>query len=307
MELVSVTGADADKSEVAKCLSHVKVNLAADCKVTLDSLSAGGSFVPSIFSGDPTLTYKQLKECPATSAASTTATTPLSVSSDFSLTGTFSSAVLTQLKQFTYGSGRASDLTQIKIATGVVTVQNAVGSIEYKYAIKEVRRGGGWVCRLTLHWSTLWHCHSTALSLHSELVINSSWLLCPHLLPSQNSMTVTGVDVATATSELGTDGTHYQTVVGNQCSTGRYGLRVGSIKICFMCPSGTWGSGNGCTACAAGTSSAIVGQTAAASCAACFSGTYAHAGEARPHQRAVLADAGSPARRASGHRWFASP
>lgn len=117
-------------------------------------------------------------------------------------------------------------------------------------------------------------------------------------------MTITNLGVATTTN---LDASEYKTVIGDRCPDGRYGQVVGSIKICFMCPSGTWGSGNGCTACAAGTSSAIVGQTAAANCAACSAGTYAHAGEARLQQRAVLADVSSPARRAAGHRWLASP
>lgn len=311
MELVSVTGAGTDSSQISKCLSHVRVNLGADCNVKLDSLSAGGSFLPSIFTDSSleTLTYDQFKECPASSAGTgTSATATPTVTGSFTGPGGLSTALLTEMKKFAYqGSRDYTVLTHIKVADGVVTVQNAPSSptVVFKYAIKEVRRGGGWVCSLTLHWSNLWHCHSAALSLHSELVIDSSWMLCPHLLPLQRQgMTNTNVVVATGTDMAA--GTEYQTVIGNQCSTGRYGQVVGSIKICFMCPSGTWGSGNGCTACAAGTSSAIVGQTAAASCAACSAGTYAHAGEARLH-RAVLAGVSSPAHRASGHRRFGNP
>lgn len=68
---------------------------------------------------------------------------------------------------------------------------------------------------------------------------------------------------------------------GLPCPTGRYGLRVGSIKLCAACPPGTTGSnGYGCKACPVGTSSEGVAYSG--SCSPCSAGTYAQEGEWRP-------------------------
>ncbi len=75
-----------------------------------------------------------------------------------------------------------------------------------------------------------------------------------------------------------------KTPIGDKCGSGRYGIVVSSettgdeVQICPMCPAGTTGNGDGCTACAAGSASSSVG---ASSCStSCTAGTYAQAGEA---------------------------
>lgn len=71
---------------------------------------------------------------------------------------------------------------------------------------------------------------------------------------------------------------------GDACEAGRYGMLVGSIKLCPLCPAGTYGDGNGCTACAAGKASAAVGirtdaATPVTACpTTCGAGKYAQEG-----------------------------
>ena len=99
-------------------------------------------------------------------------------------------------------------------------------------------------------------------------------------------MAITNLGVAT-TTDLDAGANEYKATIGDRCPAGRYGQVVGSIKICFMCAPGTVGAQDGCTPCAAGTSSSIVGQTAAGNCASCPAGTYAQAGEAKSHGSVV--------------------
>lgn len=75
------------------------------------------------------------------------------------------------------------------------------------------------------------------------------------------------------------DGTEFRPAPqrGLPCAAGRYGLIVGSIKLCPLCPAGTTGtSGNSCKACPAGTNYGRVGWSG--SCATCAPGTYAPEG-----------------------------
>ena len=84
------------------------------------------------------------------------------------------------------------------------------------------------------------------------------------------------------------EGTEFRNAdnIGEDCTAGHYGLLIGeSVKLCPLCPAGTHGDGNGCTACAAGKASANVGVatnagTPAASCpTTCAAGFYAQEGE----------------------------
>ena len=77
-----------------------------------------------------------------------------------------------------------------------------------------------------------------------------------------------------------TAGTEFKdaATAGLPCTAGRYGVRVGSIKLCPLCPAGTTGSnGYSCKACPAGTASDKAGWTS--SCTTCAAGTYAQDGE----------------------------
>lgn len=71
--------------------------------------------------------------------------------------------------------------------------------------------------------------------------------------------------------------------IGQACGAGRYGLLLDlavDIKLCPLCPAGSTGDGNGCTACAAGKASSVVGQTTANGCGTtCGAGFYAQEGE----------------------------
>lgn len=74
-------------------------------------------------------------------------------------------------------------------------------------------------------------------------------------------------------------------VIGDSCAAGRYGIVVtdettgDELKLCPLCPAGTYGDGDGCTACAAGTYSGIVGTDAACT-SNCPAGEYAPEGKA---------------------------
>ena len=75
--------------------------------------------------------------------------------------------------------------------------------------------------------------------------------------------------------------TQYLSATTGTCPTGRFGVVVGSITLCPLCPAGTTGVGGSCTDCAAGTgaagtASSAVGATAA--CTACAAGTSTGAG-----------------------------
>ncbi|PRW59428.1 serine threonine [Chlorella sorokiniana] len=247
MELFSATGTGATSSELAKCLSSVKVTLDTHCNVDLESLSSGGAFIPSIFT-DSSLagdTYKQFKECPSTSAATVSAGTNPIASTDVTATGTFTDALLTQLKKFAYQGARdTAGLANIQILNGIVTVQDKQSgpTVVYKYAIKEATM--------------------TVPGVPS--------------VPGGGVATPTGTDMVANTEYFANAN------IGQTCAAGRYGLVVkppsgASIKVCFLCPVGTYGDGNGCTAVSAGKASDTVGATQDP-VATCAAGTYAQGG-----------------------------
>ena len=81
-----------------------------------------------------------------------------------------------------------------------------------------------------------------------------------------------GVVVLTDTANLAA-GQFKTGDLGATCGAGRFGIVVGDIKLCPLCPAGTVGNGYGCTSCAAGTQSALGGT-----CADCAAGSYANGG-----------------------------
>lgn len=93
---------------------------------------------------------------------------------------------------------------------------------------------------------------------------------------STNLVAATAAGLATAGLS---EGTSYRnsTNVGQDCPSGSYGLPLDDFKLCPLCPAGTVGDGNGCTACSAGSASAVVGFNG--TCSACLAGTYAADGE----------------------------
>ena len=88
-----------------------------------------------------------------------------------------------------------------------------------------------------------------------------------------STVSVTGVVVADGT---GLSDPQIAASVGVACTAGRFGVIVGDIKLCPLCPAGTTGDGNGCTACDAGTASGTVGATTCAT--TCAAGTYSSDG-----------------------------
>lgn len=91
---------------------------------------------------------------------------------------------------------------------------------------------------------------------------------------------------AVVSTGTGLDSTEFKAAddVGVACEAGRYGVPLGSIKLCPLCPAGTTGDGEGCQACSAGYASGAVGLATSCDDPAnlCDAGTYAQEGEAHP-------------------------
>lgn len=134
MELISVSGNGANTAQLATCLSNVQVNLDANCNVFLNSTAAGGAFIDAMWSTEATLTYKQLQECPSSSAAPIdTSSSPPAAASDLN------TPLKTLLSKFAYGGKRDFTLNSVAIAGGLVTVTDtATPDMTWVYAIKEV-------------------------------------------------------------------------------------------------------------------------------------------------------------------------
>ena len=92
----------------------------------------------------------------------------------------------------------------------------------------------------------------------------------------------TNAVVVTDGTTSGFDTTEFKSAddAGLDCDAGRYGMLVGDIKLCPLCPAGTTGDGNGCTACPAGKASDAVGVTDTTGCTAvCHQGYFSQTGE----------------------------
>ena len=219
MDLVDAT----DKTtEVAKCLSSVRITLAANCKVQIVSTpAAGGSFVTAIWGTASQPTYTQLIECPLDAGTAVPVTFPVTYDAD-DLRTNILTAIQTALNQRVYGSGKPSGLASIAAANGVVSF----GTTAYIYAVK---------------------ASTVALTMKAVSRVTGTGLTSPQIAAS----------------------------VGAACditNDGRFGVIIGDIKLCPLCPAGTTGDGNGCTACTAGTASNAVGaKTCGTNCAR---GTY---------------------------------
>ena len=65
--------------------------------------------------------------------------------------------------------------------------------------------------------------------------------------------------------------------LGTLCPDGKQGIFVGTaVKVCALCPAGTYGDGIGCSPCDAGTAAPLVGSSACG--ADCDAGTYSEDG-----------------------------
>lgn len=137
MELVDVggTNANAASHEVATCLTSVKVTIVGTgCAVSLDSTSAGSVLIPALWFSQAN--YKQLQECPATSADGAKG------AGDADTVAGAAKGLLEAINKFAYGGQKDFSLASIAIADGIVTVQDADGTtpaLKFVYAIKQVR------------------------------------------------------------------------------------------------------------------------------------------------------------------------
>lgn len=122
MELVDASLATHD---VAKCLSSVRVALDDGCAVSITSTSAGGNFVPALWTAAASVTYQQYKECPVDGTAV--------AGGDSSATRL--AAIQTAFSNHIYGAGKAYTTT-LTYAAGQVTA--AADSQTFTYVITEL-------------------------------------------------------------------------------------------------------------------------------------------------------------------------
>ena len=124
MELVNT---DAPSHDIAKCLSSVKVAVAANCAITITATAAGGNFVPAMWQPvDASLTYAQYAECPEVG----TAVAPGAVTTAARL-----NAIQTAFGNHIYGSGKAYTTT-LDYAAGKVTA--TADTKTFTYVITEM-------------------------------------------------------------------------------------------------------------------------------------------------------------------------
>lgn len=130
-------------------------------------LHPAGVFVPSLWTTEDTLTYAQLMECPASSAAAESALDGAAAPADASK---IQAALLATLKKFV----KDTTLTTATIASGLVTVTD--GTNTWKYAITEVRKGGE--CTLRSQCS-MTYTHTLTKQLAAEAASQPSCLAAP--------------------------------------------------------------------------------------------------------------------------------
>ena len=118
---------------------------------------------------------------------------------------------------------------------------------------------------------------SIALPAPGKVVITRGAATWAYAIRVSSGITAAQIDnhaVVSAGATLTLD-THFKIDLAAACPATRFGVVVGNIKLCPLCPAGSLGNGYGCTPCAAGTQSALGGT-----CVPCAPGTYAGAGVA---------------------------
>lgn len=146
MQLVEASGSGTTPlpadHEVPTCLTSVKVTIeGTGCKVALESAAAGSVFVTALWASQTN--YRQLQECPATSADAAKGAAATADAAGVT------AALLDSIKNFVYGGNKNSmtGTPVIDIINGVVTVKSSSTSTpvyQFVYAITQV---GKWtVC-----------------------------------------------------------------------------------------------------------------------------------------------------------------
>jgi len=141
LDLLSTGGGSCDSTPLALCLSSFSIGVdATTCSVTVTPLQASGVYVPGIWSSNSAGTYKRPVACP-TSAR--TAVTPSG--SPNPSAAQMQDAIELAIEQHIYGASLKQDLTGVLgWSSGIATLTAAAGSCTLKYAVTQVRRGGGW-------------------------------------------------------------------------------------------------------------------------------------------------------------------
>ena len=257
MDLVDATDKTTD---VAKCLSSVRVTVAGNCDIAVSAPSAGGSFVTALWGSATQPTYTQLMECPSTSSLLTGANGGASADNNFL------DAVQIALNQHIYGaSGKSSGLTGIAAADGVVTF----GTTAYIYAVKAstvsvtgvVAANGAGLDAPLIAASVGDACTAGRFG-----AIVGDIKLCP-LCPAGTTGDGSG---CTACASGTTSGTVGVTICATTCAAGTYS--GDGQSDCLPCPAGTYSSATGqsqCLECPNDSYSWLPGST---SCLRCMNG-----------------------------------
>jgi hypothetical protein len=126
-------GASCQSSLYALCLPSLYIGITANCDVTVTPLLAGSgsSYVPAIWSSNPSGTYKQLVACPA---AAGQAVQPGSSATPAQLRA----AARTALENHIYGPAYVQALSDVTWASGTVSLTTVADSCLLKYAITDV-------------------------------------------------------------------------------------------------------------------------------------------------------------------------
>ncbi|PSC69766.1 pro convertase subtilisin kexin type 5-like [Micractinium conductrix] len=227
---------NASDDPLVTCGASLQINIAADCKVSVTPLATGSHWVPGVWSGVSEQIAPALAACPTEESAKVAATGGASATAT-----AVRAAIQSALNGFVYGF------------TAGGTVQRSMGVTSIAFA------AGTFTASKPSAQFTWAVTQNTAVpaEVHASL------------------------SVVSACSQLGSstrckDGASPE-ALGTLCPDGKQGIFVGTaVKVCALCPAGTYGDGIGCSPCDAGTAAPLVGSSACG--ADCDAGTYSEDG-----------------------------
>lgn len=194
-------------------------------QVTLTPLADEGSFVPSLWSSNPSATYTQLKECPTAAATATDADQAV--------------ALVAAVNKAIYGTTvNTADVTTVALAAGLVTLtKTGTNAVVITYAIVEVRGEHlrGTSCARLLRASrkgklnTGWHI--TSFSKHH-------FAGCDPCLLLQSTVAAAGVSTCAASGGTFATADNCRLDLTTDCPAGTYGAQISGMKVCAKCPAG---------------------------------------------------------------------
>ncbi|PSC75061.1 peptidyl-prolyl cis-trans cyclophilin-type [Micractinium conductrix] len=271
-----------DARTFLKCLTSFNITFNAACDVTITPAFSGGGLVPGLWSGDPTLAYKQWVECP---------TGPMTILKDADT----KTDVQTALSAFVYGWDETAGVKANR-PLEIVSLDFKDNLDRVNTAPAESFLGGQGLVTITVNTPTatpvidglIFAITYTDLKIvdtaadplvyvhGDDLAFDGSGE--PLTVVNRNAMYGYGLGVMYKAPDEIQDACDPQaigTLVGATPSlSGTTLVGAAVAKICHWCPAGTSGQGYGCTTCPAGTYS-VWGD---GDCKDCPAGSYSNAG-----------------------------